>query len=184
MKHVEFKKHPPFPCTADGSTTAVAAACSRRRWVPGGIRQRSTGSNARRARRCGAAAARPPSDTFEWYGSPKVKRPPVEVEPPVDAVPEAAPRDCARGAEGGRRHPPGRHRLPGCRRRCHALHKSWSATPSRRRMVAVQGLRLLAGVYAHAHMRDHATCRPPPSRPPPLPRRGDGRPPRPAARGG
>ena len=54
-----------------------------------------TGAEMRRGR-----PARPPSDTFEWCGVKfKVKRPPVEAEPavreepPIDAVPEAAPRD-------------------------------------------------------------------------------------------
>ena len=91
MKHVEFKKH--LAISRDGVDGSTPLAC-RRGLLPktmGSGRQRTiidrskckTGAEMRRGR-----PARPPSDTFEWCGVKfKVKRPPVE------AVPEAAPRE-------------------------------------------------------------------------------------------
>ena len=103
MKHVEFKKH--LAISRDGVDGSTPLAC-RRGLLPktmGSGRSQTkvdrskckTGAEMRRGR-----PARPPSDTFEWCGVKfKVKRPPVEAEPavreepPIDAVPEAAPRE-------------------------------------------------------------------------------------------
>ena len=91
MKHVEFKKH--LAIARSGVDGSTPLAC-RRGLLPktmGSGRSQTkvdrskckTGAEMRRGR-----PARPPSDTFEWCGVKfKVKRPPVE------AVPEAAPRE-------------------------------------------------------------------------------------------
>ena len=162
MKHVEFKKH--LAISRDGVDGSTPLAC-RRGLLPktmGSGRSRTivdrskckTGAEMRRGR-----PARPPSDTFEWCGVKfKVKRPPVE------AVPEAAPRDprpgtAARAAAaditasvvdelGGEAPAP-------------APLTPWEESLVGDAFKAPEGSRfkdrdLLAGVDVYAHMRDHA----------------------------
>ena len=162
MKHVEFKKH--LAISRDGVDGSTPLAC-RRGLLPktmGSGRHQTkvdrskckTGAEMRRGR-----PARPPSDTFEWCGVKfKVKRPPVE------AVPEAAPRDprpgtAAREAAaditaavvddlGGAAPAP-------------APLTPWEESLVGDAFKAPEGSRfkdrdLLAGVDVYAHMRDHA----------------------------
>ena len=162
MKHVEFKKH--LAIARSGVDGSTPLAC-RRGLLPktmGSGRSQTkvdrskckTGAEMRRGR-----PARPPSDTFEWCGVKfKVKRPPVE------AVPEAAPRDprpgtAAREAAaditaavvddlGGAAPAP-------------APLTPWEESLVGDAFKAPEGSRfkdrdLLAGVDVYAHMRDHA----------------------------
>ena len=162
MKHVEFKKH--LAIARSGVDGSTPLAC-RRGLLPktmGSGRSQTkvdrskckTGAEMRRGR-----PARPPSDTFEWCGVKfKVKRPPVE------AVPEAAPRDprpgtAARAAAaditaavvddlGGAAPAP-------------APLTPWEESLVGDAFKAPEGSRfkdrdLLAGVDVYAHMRDHA----------------------------
>ncbi len=162
MKHIEFKKH--LAISRSGVDGSTPLAC-RRGLLPktmGSGRSQTkvdrskckTGAEMRRGR-----PARPPSDTFEWCGVKfKVKRPPVE------AVPEAAPRDprpgtAAREAAaditasvvddlGGAAPAP-------------APLTPWEESLVGDAFKAPEGSRfkdrdLLAGVDVYAHMRDHA----------------------------
>ena len=162
MKHTEFKKH--LAISRDGVDGSTPLACRR------GLLPKTMGSGRSQTRvdrsKCKTGAemrrgrpARPPSNTFEWCGVKfKVKRPPVE------AVPEAAPRGprpgtAAREAAaditasvvdelGGAAPAP-------------APLTPWEESLVGDAFKAPEGSRfkdrdLLAGVDVYAHMRDHA----------------------------
>ena len=159
MKHIEFKKH--LAIARSGVDGSTPLACRR------GLLPKTMGSGRHQTKvdrsKCKSGAerrrgrpARPPSDTFEWCGVKfKVKRPPVEAEPtvlkePVDAVPEAAPREDA----AKRAVPPSVAPAP-------APLTPWEESLVGDAFKAPEGSRfkdrdLLAGVDVYAHMRDHA----------------------------
>ena len=169
LKHVEFKKH--LAISRDGVDGSPPLAC-RRGLLPktmGSGRHQTkvdrskckTGAEIRRGR-----PARPPSDTFEWCGVKfKVKRPPVEAEPPVDAVPEAAPRGPRPGTAARKAAADITASvvddLGGSAAPAPAPLTPWEESLVGDAFKAPEGSRfkdrdLLAGVDVYAHMRDHA----------------------------
>ena len=169
MKHVEFKKH--LAIARSGVDGSTPLAC-RRGLLPktmGSGRSQTkvdrskckTGAEMRRGR-----PARPPSDTFEWCGVKfKVKRPPVEAEPPVDAVPEAAPREPRPGTAARKAAADITASvvddLGGSAAPAPAPLTPWEESLVGDAFKAPEGSRfkdrdLLAGVDVYAHMRDHA----------------------------
>ena len=175
MKHVEFKKH--LAISRSGVDGSTPLAC-RRGLLPktmGSGRHQTkvdrskckTGAEMRRGR-----PARPPSDTFEWCGVKfKVKRPPVEAEPavreepPIDAVPEAAPREPRPGTAARKAAADITASvvddLGGSAAPAPAPLTPWEESLVGDAFKAPEGSRfkdrdLLAGVDVYAHMRDHA----------------------------